>query len=339
MSITDAAAPSSAEPDRVPLVSIITPTFQRLGMLRQALDSAVAQDFRDFELIVSDNDVSPEVRRLVESYGDDRLRYRHNGVNVGALANAVTAFREARGRYVAMLHDDDAWEPSFLAELVAPLEADPSLVLAFSDHFVMTPDGEIDAEASEVSSALWRRTDLRPGVHRPFVQQALIDRSVPIAMGSLMRRTAVDWDDFPPEIGTIYDIWLAYHACRGGAGAYYVPKRLTRYRQHAGTITSQTRYDRQFAYCYGRFVADHRLADFRQALRQEEAGFQCGLALSLLAGDGSRSEARVLLVRSMIRRPALRVVAGLFVTAMPRGTVKVVRSAITRLPHRSVVRA
>ena len=334
-----AAAPAHRVPDRAPLVSVVTPTFQRLAMLRQALDSAVAQEFRDFELIVSDNEVSPEVRRLVASYGDPRLRYRDNGVNIGALANAIAALREARGRYVTLLHDDDVWEPTFLAELVRPLEEDPGLVLAFSDHHIMTPDGEIDVAATEVSSAIWRRADLEPGVHRPFVQQALIDRSVPIAMGSLMRRDAVDWEDFPTEIGTIYDIWLAYQLCRGGAGAYYVPRRLTRYRQHAGAITSQTRYDRQFAYCYGRFVADPRLASHRRPLRREEAGFQCGLALSLLAGDGSRSQARRLLLQSVLGRPTLRALVGLSMTVLPRGTVTAVRSAASHLPGRSVVRA
>ena len=330
---------SAGEQPATPLVSVITPTYRRAGMLRQALDSAVAQEFRDFEVIVSDNDCDPEVERIVAGYGDPRLRYRHNGRNVGALENALVAFREARGRYVTMLHDDDAWEPGYLARTVPALEADPTLSLAFCDHHIMGPDGRVDAAATERNSVVWRRSGMRPGVHRPFVTEALVDRSVPVAMASVIRRDPVDWDDFPPESGTIYDIWLAYLACRDGAGAHYVPERLTRYREHGGAITSTTRYDRQFVYCYDRFVTDPRLAEHRPVLRREAAVFRCGLALSLLAEGGPRGEARHLLWSSLVVKPSARALAALPLTVLPRGSLDAVRTLLRRLPRRVAVRA
>jgi glycosyltransferase involved in cell wall biosynthesis len=256
------------------------------------------------------------VEALVRSYGDDRLVYRHNGGNIGPLANAMAAFAAARGTYVAMLHDDDLWEPGFLAALVPPLEADPSLTLAFCDHWVIDDDDVADVEGTAENTRRWRRHDLSPGAHRPFADLALVDRAVPVAMGTVLRKAAIDWDDVPEEIGSIYDIWLAYLACRDGGGAYYVPERLTRYRHHSGAITSSTRYDRRFVYCYDRFLGDDRLRGIEGALRREAAGFRTGLGISLLA-DGDRRAARRQLGRAVADGRDLRALATLGVSVLP----------------------
>ena len=103
------------------------------------------------------------VAELVASYRDPRVRYRHNGRNLGLTGNAVAASREARGEYVCTLHDDDMWEPTLLEELVPPLEADRDLVLAFSDHWVMRSDDSVDLELTEAATRRWGRRGLREG--------------------------------------------------------------------------------------------------------------------------------------------------------------------------------
>jgi glycosyltransferase involved in cell wall biosynthesis len=89
-------------------------------------ERALAQTYTNIEIVVSDNGPTEAVARLVMSVGDARVRYRHNGGNIGAMRNALAAYREARGTYVATLHDD-VWEPTFLERLVPPLEADADL--------------------------------------------------------------------------------------------------------------------------------------------------------------------------------------------------------------------
>src|SRR5687768_14196360 len=120
-----------------PLVSVIMPTYQRVPYLLKALESALAQTYPNMEILVTDNAASSEVAGLVDSYKDPRVRYRHNGGNIGLMGNSLAAYREARGEFVASLHDDDMWEPTLLEELVPPLEADPTLALSFSDHWVI----------------------------------------------------------------------------------------------------------------------------------------------------------------------------------------------------------
>lgn len=298
-----------------PLVTVVLPTYNRVPYLTQALESALAQTYGNTEILVSDNAASREVADLVASYRDPRVRYRHNGGNIGPLRNALAAYREARGEYVSTLHDDDLWEPTLLEELVAPLEAEPDLVLAFSDHWVMQPDGSVDVQATEATSRHWGRSSLRAGVHRPFYRLGLVNRAIPIG-ATIIRKSAIDWSDFPEGIGPAYDIWIVYLASRGGAGAYYCPRRLLRYRWHAGA-TSAAQSEQWRLYCYGRFVEDERLRPIRAALRRTLAISLTSQGLSYLR-QGQRREARAALLRGMPRAPQLRGLLGLGLSFLPQ---------------------
>src|SRR4051812_33540854 len=100
------------------LVSVVLPTRLRDGYLAEALASAITQTYRHIEIIVSDSGASDATRDLVASFNDERVRYRRNPPSSDSLANHVAAISEAVGEYVAVLHDDDIWEPRFLEQLV-----------------------------------------------------------------------------------------------------------------------------------------------------------------------------------------------------------------------------
>jgi glycosyltransferase involved in cell wall biosynthesis len=301
------------------LVSVIIPTYNRVPFLTKALESALAQTYRNTEIIVSDNAASPEVAALVASYGDPRLRYRHNGGNIGLTGNALAAYRDARGEYVSTLHDDDMWEPGLLEELVPPLEADRDLVLAFSDHWVMRSDDSVDLQLTEAGTRRWGRHGLREGTHRPFYGLALADRAIPIG-ACVIRRSAIDWYDFPAEIGTGYDMWVAYLASRTGGGAHYCPRRLMRYRWHAGA-ESASRDQRYRIYCYSRFIDDERLRPVRPALQRVAAVSKTSHGISLLR-DGRKREARTSLLQGLAHAPELRAFAALVLTFLPQVTFR-----------------
>ena len=117
-----------------PLVSVIIPTYNRLSYLKQAITSAIGQKYQNIEIIVSD-DCSPESpQAMVESFQDSRIRFYRNEKNLGICLNVINAFKQAKGKYVASLNDDDMWNEDFLTILVPPLEANSDLVLSFSDY-------------------------------------------------------------------------------------------------------------------------------------------------------------------------------------------------------------
>jgi glycosyltransferase involved in cell wall biosynthesis len=171
-----------------PLVSVITPTYNRSEYLRQAIASALGQTYGNIEIIVSDNCSDDDPRTIVESFADDRIRFFRHPSNLGMIANTLFAFQQARGKYVACLLDDDLWEPEFLATLVPPLEANPELALAFCDHSVINASGAIDPSATEQCSQIFKRATLAAGIHQPFYQLAMVDAAVPTATSAVMQR-------------------------------------------------------------------------------------------------------------------------------------------------------
>lgn len=272
----------------MPRVSVITPTFNRPRYLCEAIASSLAQTYGDFEHIVCD-DAGPQAnRRIVESFADQRLIYIRSATNGGVLQNTLTGLNVAQGEYVAFLFDDDVWEPKFLQRLVPPLDNDPRTVVAFCDHWIIDSEGTIDVAATEGVTREWGRSGLRPGRHHPLADLALVSRAIPIVMGSVIRRNAVDWRAMPHAAARVYDLWIAYALAVTDGAAWYCPERLSRYRVHAGTATAsmagsaEETFRRQYAWCWATFVQDHRLARYRRVLRRRVRDAQMQLAVTLL---------------------------------------------------------
>ena len=297
-------------PDGAPLVTVVVPVYNRQRYLAEAIASALAQTFEKHEIVVADDASTVDVRSIVERFRDPRLIYVRNRENLGVAANICAAISRANGKYVAILNDDDAWEREFLAAMVPPLEADPGLAAAFCDHWITRSDGSIDVAESETNTVRFGRHLLTPGVQRPFAHLVLLRNSVPSAMGAVFRKSAVDWADFPRDVGSFYDLWLGYLASRTGLGARYDPRRLTRYRVHAesesaalGTPSGHIRRLRQSEYLARRFASDPALGALRWPLRYRHLRATAALALEL-AGNGDQEGARLAVAMARTARPS-----------------------------------
>ena len=286
-----------------PLVTVVVPTYNRTAYLEIALASAVRQTYTNIEILVADDASREDVFGAVISKfaGDPRIKYQRNPSNLGMGMNTWQALSRASGKYVANLHDDDAWEPEFLASLVPPLERDDSLSVAFCDHHVVDEKGTLDPVAADANARMWHRDRLARGTLRPFVEAAVIWQAVPAAMAAVFRKSAIDWNDFPVEVGTYYDIWLAYQAARHGAGAFYDPRRLTRYRVHGQSETQSWTSDagrlkamRQAEFVFRRYLDEPEFHDLRGVIEREYVAKVISLATALI-GAGDVAEARRLL--------------------------------------------
>ncbi len=81
-----------------PRVSVILPTYNRAGYLREAIDSVLAQTFQDFEIVVVDDGSSDETAQVVAGCRDGRIVYLHQE-NSGRSAARNCGLAQARGGY------------------------------------------------------------------------------------------------------------------------------------------------------------------------------------------------------------------------------------------------
>jgi glycosyltransferase involved in cell wall biosynthesis len=300
----------------------------------------LAQRFDRHVVLVSDNSRDDSVERFMSTVDDPRVTYV-KGPGTGPLANAVSLLRRATTPYVAFLHDDDAWEPDLLSELIPPLEADPTLGVSFGDFSVMGPDGEVLADETEWSTRHARRDRLAAGPVGSLMEVALIDQAIPAEWSAVFRRDALDLDDFPEEVDQVDDLWLCYQVCAGGHGAYFVPERLARVRFHDRRLTVGDRFTDAFVFVYGRVESDPRCAPVHDAVRRRVVQFRTSAAVDRIA-EGRIDEARALLARTTgTGFDARRVVATSLAYAptpvrrLGAWTIRSTRERGLRLPPRS----
>lgn len=109
-----------------PKVSVIVPVYNRAAPVCAAIDSVLAQTFKDFELIVVDDGSTDATPLKLAAYGDKIKIIRQPNRGVSAARNA--GIKAARGGLIAFLDSDDVWLPHKLAAQTAFFNANPAAV-------------------------------------------------------------------------------------------------------------------------------------------------------------------------------------------------------------------
>lgn len=116
----------------MPKVSVTIPTYNRAKYVSQAIESALAQDYPNLEVVVSDNASTDGTAEAVKSYGrDNRLKYFRNRENIGMVPNFRKALYDyATGDWAIGLSDDDYFiDHSFISKAMKLAEKDDGIVL------------------------------------------------------------------------------------------------------------------------------------------------------------------------------------------------------------------
>jgi glycosyltransferase involved in cell wall biosynthesis len=118
--------------------------------IRPAIDSLLAQTYRDFELIICDNASTDSTAKICQDYvaRDPRVRYHRQPANVGPAANYNACFELARGELFRWHAHDDMCEPDHLAACVDALDSDRDAVLAFPGTVIVDESGQTIEEYS-----------------------------------------------------------------------------------------------------------------------------------------------------------------------------------------------
>ncbi len=115
------------------LVTICVPTYNRARTyLRATLDSILAQTYKNFELIISDNASTDDTERVCREYmkKDSRIKYIQQEKNIGGILNRNFIRRQGSGKYFVEICDDDLMAPTFLEKCINCFELNPEIVFA-----------------------------------------------------------------------------------------------------------------------------------------------------------------------------------------------------------------
>ena len=164
---------------RVPKFSVTVPVYNRPALVKETLDSILAQSFTDYEVVVVDDGSTDQTPEVLRAYGSKIrvVRQQHQGI----LAAHIAAVSEARGEYVAFLDSDDLFLPEALArydQLIRALEA-PKLIISAMAYF---QDGQ------EPPLRASRAREIEAVIYRDFLAK---DTTVGISASRLVARRSV----------------------------------------------------------------------------------------------------------------------------------------------------
>ncbi|WP_148086443.1 glycosyltransferase family 2 protein [Micromonospora sp. HM5-17] len=131
---------------RPPRVSLGVPLYNAERYLEDCLDAILAQDYEDFEVIISDNASTDRTWEICQRYAakDPRIRLYRNPRNFGGHVNYARVVELARGELFKWVAYDDICLPTYLSTCVAALDAaGPQAVLAYPKTILIDEDGEV----------------------------------------------------------------------------------------------------------------------------------------------------------------------------------------------------
>jgi len=148
-----------------PKVSVCIPAYQQPVLLARALQSLLEQDYRDYEVIVTDDSADAAVEQVCREYAPRLpLHYFRNRPPQGTPENWNVAMRLARGDYIKILHHDDWFTTAqALGAYVRLLDEHPEADFAFSGSLELNNRGEL-VHQYQLTPAQLRRIRRQPGI-------------------------------------------------------------------------------------------------------------------------------------------------------------------------------
>lgn len=125
---------------KTPQVSIVIPAYNQAHYLPDAIKSALAQTYRDFEIIVVDDGSTDETAQIAQVYGA-QVRYIYQE-NQGLAGARNTGIRAAQGCYVALLDSDDIWLPAFLQRMMTLAQEYPEATVYYCGVCYINENGQ-----------------------------------------------------------------------------------------------------------------------------------------------------------------------------------------------------
>ena len=273
-----------------PLVSMLLLTYKQEWCVEKAIRRALAQDYSNLEIIISD-DCSPDdtwgiVRRVVSGYkGSHKVILNRTDKNAGVVANVSSAMKRSSGEIIVLAAGDDYSSLNRVSRVVSAFAAFENVTMVESLENYVDRDG---VEKLTSGSGVFSLVDSDPNE---------VVKRFPRFKGAVLayHRCVIDDFDPLPDDAWAEDMILSFRACLKGR-IVHIDEPLVYYRTDGGVSTGRSnaiekslRVNRGRMRCYEQIVQDIRSLsrnDLSEAERvMEENVERCRLFLDALGGD------------------------------------------------------
>ena len=214
---------------KVPVASVVIPTYNRKTYIRETLDSVLEQNFPDFEVIVVDDGSTDGTHEVIQPYLD-RIRYIRQQ-NRGAAAARNIGVRNARGAYIAFMDSDDLSVPEHLQILYDFLARNPEYAMVIGNGAYL--EGRFHNRSTVIAAR--RAAQL---AQRGVTLRDVFDGRVVRLQGVMARKSVLE------EIGLLdewfrisYDLDLTLRIVKSHRVGF-VNQVVYLYRKHGGNISA-----------------------------------------------------------------------------------------------------
>ncbi len=205
-------------------VSVIIPTHNRAGLIRETLDSVLAQTWGNYEIVVVDDGSEDDTAGVLAELGGRVIYRRIEHAGAGAARNV--GLEMARGEFVAFLDSDDVWDARFMEKMLAALRQASWADLAYCDYATFDDRGVIQAACLAPNEKI--RGNLFP---------KLIEGDFLCTGSLLIRRTCLEQAGrFDPRLAVAHD-WDMWLRLAWRNDAEYLDEPLLKIRFHPGNLS------------------------------------------------------------------------------------------------------
>ncbi|MCK5112372.1 MAG: glycosyltransferase family 2 protein [Thermoplasmatales archaeon] len=111
-------------------VSVIIPTYNRPDFLKKAIKTVLNQTYKNLEILVIDDASTADNQKIINNFNDNRIIYFKNKTRRGASYSRNVGIKNAKGKFIAFLDDDDEWMPEKIEKQVESMEKHKDVALA-----------------------------------------------------------------------------------------------------------------------------------------------------------------------------------------------------------------
>jgi glycosyltransferase involved in cell wall biosynthesis len=208
-----------------PKISVLLPVYNGGKFLKESIDSVLSQSYKDFELLIIDDDSKDNTEEIIKSYTDARIKY-FKKAHTGLIGSLNLGLEKANGEFIARQDADDISDITRLEKQIDLFNKDPELILIGS---YATKIDEFGEQAGELNYPPldWEGIKKYSILHNPFIHPTVMfKKDIIKKVGGYKNFKHIE----------DYELWTRVIYKYKAAN---IPEPLLKYRVHTGQVTKK----------------------------------------------------------------------------------------------------